>query len=174
MDQQPNPRFDLWVPAIDAGLLRVEKLVAWADEQIAQMDKPSLWLIELSCARNAEGVRRARASVPGYAARDPSDEFDERLIYLGSLYLAYETGRLPMDKLLLEAGRFADGRSGGGVPECEAFYYLLNEIDGGGPTRQSDRPLADRVQDLFAPMASQARAALVDLPTKWPVRNVGQ
>jgi hypothetical protein len=40
------------------------------------------------------------------------------------------------------------------------LYTLLNELDGGGPTRPSSRPVEDRVFELFAPLADKARAAL--------------
>ena len=80
-----------------------------------------------------------RPAALGAGGRDHSPE-----MYLGFLYLAHESGRLPMDRLLQEAGRFADAHGDRGVPECEAFYQLLNEIDGRRPTRPSNRPLADR------------------------------
>lgn len=86
------------------------------------------------------------------------------VLHLGFLFLAYEAGRIPIEKLLREAGEYADGNGGGGVPECEAFYLLLNEIDGGGPTRKSDRPLPERVAELFSPLAAEARSALSNLP----------
>jgi hypothetical protein len=65
--------------------------------------------------------------------------------------------------LLLEAGQFADCGAGD-LPECEAFFVLLNEVEGRGFTRPSSRPLAERVRELFAPMVAEVRAALVYLP----------
>jgi hypothetical protein len=111
-----------------------------------------------------EGLHRAREKVPEATARPAGENVDRLTIYLGCLYLAYEAGFLPMGKLLWEAGDAADGEAGRGVPGCESFYLLLNEIDGGGPTIPSDRPLTDRVRELFAPMAETARAALSNLP----------
>ena len=160
----PVPRFEIWIPAVEAGLLPLHRLVEWADEQIAELPAPPLWLIEMSLARGVDGLYRAKEKVPEHAAPAAGENFDRHEIYLGCLYLAYEAGRLPMGRMLWEAGDYADGQGGHGIPDCETFYLLLNEIDGGGPTMPSARPLADRVRELFAPMAEQARAALVDLP----------
>ena len=48
---------------------------------------------------------------------------------------------IDLAKALERAGRIADGANGNGVPDCEAFYLLLNEIDGGGPTSSGRTPL---------------------------------
>lgn len=146
---------------MDTGLLPLPRLIAWADEQIMRLREPPRWLLELSLATSVEGIERAREYVPEGVGRE---QFDQRRIHLGSLYLAFEQGLLPTDKLLLEVGQFSDCCGSNAVPECEAFYLLLNEIDGGGPTRPSHRPFAERVRELFAPMAEEARAAIVGLP----------
>ena len=150
------------------------RLVAWADEQILRLNEPPLWLIELSLATDEAGLRRARARVPiGFEAYTGST-FDEVRVHLGCLYLAFDKGRLLIDKLLAEAGQFADCRCSNNTPPCEAFYLLLNEIDGGGPTMPDKRPLADRVCELFAPMAREARAALAELPWEMGVEPGSQ
>ena len=69
-----------------------------------------------------------------------------------------------MAELLNLAGRFSDARECW-IP-CEEFYLLLNEIDGRGPTRPSDRPVSERVAELFAPMEKAARRYLDLLPTE--------
>lgn len=161
METLPEPHFDLWIPAVATGLLPHRRLVAWADEQIMRLSEPPRWLLELSLATSVEGLERAREYVPDGTGRE---QFDQRRIHLGSMYLAFERGLMPIEKLLLEAGQFADCCGSNNLPECEAFFLLLNEIDGGGPTRPSSRPLAERVRELFAPMVDEARAALVDLP----------
>jgi hypothetical protein len=155
MEAPPVPMFAMWLPALEAGTLPLQELVAWADGQILALPNPPMWLIELSLATDLRGVERAATAVP-----EPVSGWDSRELYLGFLYLAHEDGKLPLDELLLTAGQFADGQGYGAVPECEAFYYLLNEIDGGGPTLPSDRPLTDRVRELFAPMTAKASDAL--------------
>lgn len=123
-----------------------------------RLSEPPLWLIELSLATDCNGLERARNTVPERASRET---FNQRRIHMGFLYLAFENGRLPMEQLLLEAGQFADDCGSTSLPECEAFFLLLNELDGGGPIVPSNRPLAERVRDLFAPMTAEARAVLV-------------
>jgi hypothetical protein len=147
---------------MEAGLLPLPRLVAWADEQILRLSEPPLWLIELSLATDEAGLRRARERVPRTSVPLAGRTVDESRNYLGCLYLAFERGLLTMARLLREAGDFTDPPSGD-VPGCETFYLLLNEIDRRGPTRRGKGPLADRVRDLFAPMAREARAALAEL-----------
>ena len=155
MDAPLAPMFAVWLPALQAGTLSVQELVAWADERIIESTTPPLWLAELCLATDLDGVMRAASAVP-----EPVRSYGLPELYLGFMYLEFENGKLPLHELLLRAGQFADRGESGPLPECEAFYYLLNEIDGGGPTRPSDRPLVDRVRDLFAPMATKAREAM--------------
>lgn len=110
--------------------------------------------------RAVSGDRLGGGLSRGRTVPEPVRSYGLPELFLGFMWLAYEDGKLPLDEMLLRAGDFADGRGRGAVPECEAFYYLLNEIDGGGPTRPSDRPLIDRVRDLFAPMAAKAREVM--------------
>jgi hypothetical protein len=86
------------------------------------------------------------------------------VLHLGFLYLAHEVGRISMAQLLLRAGQYSDGCGSNDVPECAAFYLLLNEIEGRGRTQKSDRPLIERVSELFDPLAAEARSALRHLP----------
>ena len=80
---------------------------------------------------------------------------------------------MTMARLLHETGDFTDPPSGD-VPGCETFYLLLNEIDGRGPTRRGKGPPGDRVRDLFAPMAREARGALAELPREMGVQPGSQ
>ena len=97
----------------------------------------------------------------GGPTRPGSEAYDD--LYLGLLHLRFQRGDLSMAEILNLAGRYADSR-GCGIP-CEEFYLLLNEIDGGGPTIPSDRALAERVAELFAPMEEMAHRHLGVLPT---------
>ena len=161
METPPQSHFELWIPAVATGLLPLPRLIAWADAQITRLREPPRWLIELSLSSDVESLLCARKYAPEAVLRE---KFDPDRIHLGALYLAFERGLIPMQTLLAEAGQWADNRASNNLPECEAFFYLLNEIDGGGPTRPSDKPLADRVRELFEPMVAEARAALLDLP----------
>src|SRR6187397_447974 len=91
-ETSPTPRFDLWCPAVEAGLLALPRLVTWADEQILRLSEPPLWLIELSLATDETGLRLARARVPEALVPWAGPTVDESRIYLGCLYLAFEGG----------------------------------------------------------------------------------
>jgi hypothetical protein len=164
----PPIPFDVWVAALDSGYLPHNVFVAWADRCIDVDPYQPRWVLDLSLSRDsdeAQGILRVewsrRSELPG---GDVPPLGEPSGLHLGLLYLAHTAGRLSMEELLSEAGQYADGSGGGQVPECEAFYMLLNEIDGGGPTRTTHRPLADRVAELFAPMAAEARRSLRHLP----------
>jgi hypothetical protein len=171
MDAVPEPHFNVWLPALETGVLQLRDLIKWADLEIMRLPTPPRWLLELSLATDDEGVRRAWEMVPEGRASGPFDNTDPRQFHLGLLYLEYEAGRLALEELLSNAGYEADPSSAG-IPEPEEFYLLLNELNGGrgGPTRPSEGPLEDRVRDLFAPLAEKARAAF---PHIHAVRRTG-
>jgi hypothetical protein len=161
-----TPRFDIWIPAVEAGYLPLAELVAWADSQIRALDHPPYWLLELAHAEDAAQVRAAfthvsETNVSQNHSRDTPD------LYLGFLYLGFQAGRISMEDMLRQAGDYADGRGydGSAVPDCEEFYLLLNEIDGGGPVKPTDhRPLPQRVADVFRPFAQSAQFVLKEAP----------
>jgi hypothetical protein len=150
------PRFDAWMGALEAGLVRVERLVAWADGEIARLERPPLWLIELAVAKDVEGVRRAWGYAP--AGERP---YCEEALYIGALYLAYEAGRMGMLEMLLVAGDYADPRGGWRIPACEVFFTLANEVHGKGVEELRACGVAERVREVFAPYVADARAAMV-------------
>ena len=158
MDAIPEPHFNVWIAALETGVLSLHDLIQWTDEEIMRLPTPPRWLLELSLATDIDGVRGAWAAVPEGSRSGPLDNADPRQLHLGLLYLEHEAGHLSLHELLSKAGYEADPPSAG-IPEPEAFYYLLNELDGGGPTRPSNRPLEDRVRELLAPLADKARAA---------------
>lgn len=152
--------------AVKAGCLSVVDLTRWADEQILDQDRPPGWLIDLSQASSPETAanllwagwqEQFEAAGRRSRLRERSGELD-----LGFLFLRYERGDLEMADLLNMAGQKSDVKECG--IDCSAFYLLLNEIDGGGPVVASDRPLADRVRECFAPFAQLARDCIPLLP----------
>lgn len=126
---------------------------------------PSAWLTDLLYS---DGIREASAAAwAGYRAMDCSDaRIDDVSLRLGFSLLLYLDAKRPATELLTVAGVLTDGRSYT-RPECEAFYLLLNEIDGGGPTVPSALPWATRLNALFAPHASFARQAEAELRSGW-------
>jgi hypothetical protein len=161
-------QFDVWIAALDSGYVTHDAFTRWADRRIDVDPFQSRWILDLSLSRDADEATRVLRIEWSRQSDSPARDLpllcEPAGLHLGFLYLAFEGGQVSMDELLLAAGRYADNKACGQVPECEAFYLLLNEIDGGGPTRKSDRPLPDRVAELFAPLAAQARSALPHLP----------
>lgn len=145
----------VWWAAIDSGFALEPQWVAWADQQILRLDAPPLWILDLSLvhtvreAQEVFGRSWARMSV----SLEKQGWFDD--LWMGFIYLRFERHRIDLLNLLLAAGGRADCSSF--RINCEAFYMMANEIDGGGPTIASDRPLGDRTVELFAPMANLAR-----------------
>lgn len=92
---EPKPRFDVWIPAVDAGYLRLAELVGWADEQVRALDHPPQWLLELSGSQGAAALRSASQHVPEQGSGRSEGERPVDL-YLGFLYLAYEQSRIPL------------------------------------------------------------------------------
>ena len=127
------------------------------------------WVMDLSLsddARQAENVLRMEWSRQSECSANDAPALNEPgNLHVGFLYLRFVEGQLSMAEMLEHAGMYTDGQGYDRVDvECEAFFYLLNEIDGGGPTIKSDRPLVEWVNELFAPFAFAARAAIQDLP----------
>jgi len=159
---------NLWIlaAAVSSGFLRVSDLVAWADQQVLRLSSPPGWLLDLCLAKtqdeavgtlNLEWNRHMETGGHGWPAPEIHDD-----LFMGFLYLRFERGDLALAELLNLAGQHADAP--GYRIDCETFYYMLNELDGGGPTIPSDEPLERRVASLFAPMAALARQHLGKLP----------
>jgi hypothetical protein len=158
--------FQVWIAAVEAGFVPLPDLVRWADDQVMGRDTPPRWLLDISLAGTAD--QAVEALWRGLA--DHAERFgappgpDPARLYLGFLYLRFRRGDLGLAELLSRAGGKADGADCG--VGCEAFYLLLNEVDGRGPARPSRRPLAERVGELFAPFAQLAEGYLRELPAQ--------
>lgn len=104
----------IYAKAIDSGYVSLVDLVAWADQQVLQVDQPPHWLLELCLARTeqeASGAlwmeRNRQMGTVGHEWPDPARHDD---IYLGFLYLRFERGDLTMAELLELAGRYSDAQ----------------------------------------------------------------
>jgi hypothetical protein len=146
-----------WTAAIESGFARPAEWVAWADRQIERLDKPPVWVIDLSLAHSVKDALALTWPASGRVAPVLWECLDWTGLYLGFLFLRFERGDLGMLDLLTQAGRKADAANY--RIDCESFYLLANEIDGGGLTGPSDSPLASRVVEVFRPLAVAARQA---------------
>jgi hypothetical protein len=161
--------FDAWVAALGSGYATHSRFVNWADQMIDHDAHQPRWVLDLSLSKDGKEAERVLRIEWSRQSEFPANEApalnEPGNLHVGFLYLRFKDGSLSMAELLKRAGMYTDGQGYDRVDEeCEAFFYLLNEIDGGGPTIKSDRPLAERVDELFAPFASAARAALPLLP----------
>jgi hypothetical protein len=158
--------FWIWAVALESGFLSWTELERWADAEIARLDAPPAWLLDLSLAGSSEEA--IRILWQGWSRHGEARGFglgegwERGELTLGFLYLRFERGEVSMAELLKLAGDEADALDCG--IDCEVFYLLLNEIDGGGPIVPSSRPLAERVAELFSPFAELARRYVGRLP----------
>lgn len=134
------------------------------------------WLFDLSGASTPEEAMsaleegRREAEQPGA----PSGlELDLVSLRLGFSFLRYRSGEIDLAALLTMAGELADAANYCD-PSCEAFFSLLNEIDGGGPTQPRSEPLTDRVEALFRPHITAVEHWLTILAVQGERRDNGR
>ena len=150
-----------WTAAIESGFAQPAEWVAWADRQVARLDEPPGWVLDLSLAHSVAEARSVLWPACGRVVPELWQHLDWTGLYLGFVFLRFERGELNMLDLLIQAGRKADAASF--RIDCETFYLLANELDGRGPTVPSNRPLAQRVAEVFGPLAEAARQAWTEL-----------
>ena len=145
----------VWWAAVDSGFASESQWVAWADQQILRLDAPTLWILDLSLVHTVREAQEVFGQSWAKMWVSPEKMEPVKDLCMGFTYLRYERQEISLLDLLLEAGGRADCY--GFRINCETFYLMANEIDGGGPTIANDRPLLDRTVELFAPMADRAR-----------------
>ena len=145
----------VWLAALESGFTFAPNWQSWADTEIVALDEPPLWLIHLSLANTTEEALVALWDGGSQLPSEVWQKLNLTALHLGFLYLRFKRGDFNLAILLERAGIQVD--SSDFEIECEAFYFLLNELDGLGPIHASDRPLLDRVEDLFGPMIALAR-----------------
>lgn len=153
----------VWSAALESAYVRPAPWISWADAEILRLESPPFWLLELSLTHT---VDEALTVIWQYGCNCLSPDVWNRIdytgLYLGFLYLRFERNELKLEELLYLSGQRTD-RARYEI-DCEAFYLLLNEVDGGGPIIPSDRPLVERVTELYAPMVERVSDYLSTLP----------
>jgi hypothetical protein len=111
--------------AIDAECLTFRDYIPWADRVIAALDRPPVWICDLSIAKyRPEALRIVRE----FVLSEPFEEVTSRPAdYLGFLWIRYERREISWATFLRESGRYSDCSSC--AIECEVFYSLLNELE---------------------------------------------
>lgn len=154
--------------ALESGYFPLDAVAGWALARMEALDQPPDWLVDLVQVSDSERAvsllwKGWRQSLELSGRPSPLKERSGEL-YLGFLFLRYEAGDLGVPELLKKAGGKSDLKDCG--IDCSAFYFLLNEVDGGGPTIPSDSPFLNRLRELFAPFAQLARNYLTLLPKR--------
>jgi len=111
-----------------SGFYKKTEWQKWADKHILREDKPKLWMINVSLARNIDELSKALSDLMiterSYAKKDPP--FSDAVI--GYYFLRYSSKDISINKLLQMSGEEADGGEGATI-ECEEFYRILNELE---------------------------------------------
>ena len=109
---------------IDSGLIWYKHYSRWADQCIAELDDPPLWLLELATVRY---VPDAVAVLRRFFWCDPAVEIDSERDdeYVACLILRAEAGAISWATFLREAGDYTDAAGG----TCENFYSLLTDLE---------------------------------------------
>ena len=99
--------------------------IPWADAMIERLDRPPLWICDLSTIKYRPDALKV---IRDFLDAEPFEKIhtaaDE---YLGFLWIRYDRRELSWATFLAEAGQYADG-PGCGI-ECEYFYAMLNELE---------------------------------------------
>jgi hypothetical protein len=156
---------DLWIyaAALTSGYLSLSDLVAWSELRVRRLQSPPRWLLDLCSSKTQNEAIDTLLDVCDrckVAVDQTWPTHDD--LHLGFLFLRFERGDVTLAELLKASGQYAD--SSGCDIECEVFYLMLNEIDGGGPTISSDKPLEERVASLYRQKADLARHYVGKLP----------
>ncbi|MDC3959495.1 hypothetical protein [Polyangium jinanense] len=147
----------VWICALEAGYVLGEPWRAWAERRIEELPSAPPWLVQLMDASDAREALHACWEGAAETANTWSG-VDGTALRLGFLWLRHAEGRIALADLLKEAGRVADAANHS-APSCEAFYLLLDEMDGGGPVDLAPGPgtVDQRAALLFAQHAQLAR-----------------
>lgn len=139
-----------WAPRLammlKSGLVDFERLGAWADAQVLQLETPPTWLLELCLARRAEEALQALAessAPPG--SSDADAEIEEAV---ACLFLSYRRGDCTWARFLGAAGACLDAANGRWT--CESVYAWLNELEQGGFSPELERTQCAEMEHTLA------------------------
>jgi hypothetical protein len=150
------------IAGIETDFLGEQVWRQWSERALLEVSSVPVWLVELYDAKKTDDA--LSALYRGWRETTENDvPLNQSQLYLSFLYLRYLSGKLTLQKLLLEAGEFSD-RVNFDNPSCEAFYMLLNEYEG----RESLPPynsetFNERVESLFISFAELAKKQISSL-----------
>jgi hypothetical protein len=111
--------------AIEAGCLTSRDYIPWADDIIARLDHPPVWICELSTTEHCpEALRVIHAFLRSEPFAQGNVVAED---YLGFLWIQYERRELSWATFLKEAGQYSDAANG--AIDCGYFYSMLNDLE---------------------------------------------
>lgn len=159
MTVQP-PLAAYWLAAAESGFARREEWAGWADAWIAHTENQPNWIIDLSLATSLDDLWRILTPQIDQEVQQGFDRIEISDAVLGYLWLRFERGDIDLRTCLELAGRHADAYDTS--VECEAFFALLNNLEGG-------QDVNNAAMTLFAPFRRLATQQWTVLSSCLPV-----
>jgi len=131
--------------AIHAQYVTPDTWISWADCQIAALDQPSEWIIDLSLARDFSAAWNAIWDIVVDDSELPRSELDEAA--LGLIALQYYEGEIDFRQFLHRAGDHTDPSSCS--TDCEYFYNHLNRLEAAEDLQQYEKRAAAEIRQYL-------------------------
>jgi hypothetical protein len=115
-----------WIHAASGDYVTPVDWQNWADQLIAKLEMPPIWILELSASKSALDLISKLQQILDENAI-PLERGDHSI--LGFLVLAYERENLSLRALISRAAETADGGNASG--DREVFTQLLSRLESG-------------------------------------------
>ncbi|MBT6494337.1 MAG: hypothetical protein HOL01_07250 [Planctomycetaceae bacterium] len=139
---------------IDAGLISYRHYFLWADELIADLSDPPVWLLEIATIKylaDASAAIKRFVFADSLAPTESSENLDN--MYVASLFHRFQIGAISWASFLEYSGGYTDAANA--TVDCEFFYYMLNELEA---SEYDPNVEYDQVQEVTAELASEISA----------------
>ncbi len=136
--------------AVVTGFWNKRDWQAWADRLIILLNKPGVWLLNLSTASDKEDVCAALMDQLRVEELKKGGRIYIGDTRLGFQLLRFERGDYTLAEFLNVAGDEADG--GTTTLGCEKLYDLLNRLEAGGDATQ----IANEAKEMVSEYARKA------------------
>lgn len=147
-----------WIHAASADYVTPEDWQNWADQLIAKLAMPPIWILELSASKSAADLISKLQQILQDNAF-PFELSDSSI--LGFLVLAYERENLSLRTLLRRAAETAEG---GNTPvDRKAFRQLLTRLESG----EDKKAIEAQFKDITNSFRSKALSEW-DQVKRWP------
>jgi hypothetical protein len=131
----------------------------WAGKLVMELEKPPVWIIDMTMAKDVGELRRAvmlgLEGIKGGELLSPT-EMDDAM--LGYVWWKYEKNELQLHECLTAIGKAADASCS--TVECERIYALLNKLEAHESDKQAIEGEARRILSPLRRMAEQQWAEI--------------